>query len=577
MAKTNCTARMRFADVTAIDDETLSSTYNQNIGSFDMFKEEDCVSIPAWGTTEQNQFVLDGSVPVMPDTPDSVAFWSAGRSGSDCSFEDSPKITVTFSKNHSSAGVTLYFADDYPAELMVTWYGLGGEKIISKTFYPDSLLYFCKNQVENYAKVTFEFTKTRLPDRYVKLQYILYGLYLEWTGELIMSASVHEEVNVISDTLAINTSEVTVHDERYDFDIANPDGSWKSVQRDQPFWLTETKDGKEIQMGTYFVDTQSFSDNVASFSLVDSIGKMDRISFRDGQVYSGVKAGIIIESIFAAAGIDKYQIEDDVYNIPVYGHLAIQTCREALQMVCFAVGAVADDSRSDTVMVYKPTRYVRSEVGPDRKIQGQASIELDNYVSAVTIESAVYTLQKSAENLYDDDLAAGISTIDFSDPCDPTSIEISDGKLIEAKTNYVVVSMDSAGKCTITGKRYAKSTFKRSISDDISGGEVEQTQEYGLITLYSPEIISSRLSSLLSYLKLRKKLSMQYFVGTEQSGYWLNIVDTKNRTSTTLLESQDIDLTGGYIGKASCRGYAIVVSAPYFTGTELYAGGDFIL
>lgn len=577
MAKTSCNAKMRFSDVTAIADASVVTSSNQSIGSVIPFSKENNIIIPAWGTLEKNQFVLNGKRSILPDEPENVAFWSSEKSENDCSFIDLPTITVTFNKNHSSSGITLYFADDYPISLTVTWYSLGGEKIEKKDFSPNALIYFCKNQVENYGKIVIEFTETRLPNRYIKLQYILYGMYLEWSEDLLMSVTVHEEVDETSDILSINTAEVKIHDERYDFDIANMDGAWRSIQRNQPFILTETKNGKEIPMGTYYIDDHKFSENTATFSLIDTIGRMDRITFRDGEIYIDVKAGKIMESIFAAANVDNYNIDTELYDIPLSGHLETQTCREALKMVCFAIGALADDSRSDTIRIYKPTRYVVSEVGPSRKMQGQTKMELDEYVNGVSITSANYTLQSDSQNIYDDNLPAGTSVIDFTAPCQPSSVSITGGILEKIKTNYAIVKMSSEGKCTITGKSYTKKTFKNSVSETVKAGEAENIKEYGVVTLYNSAQIADKLVSLFSYLKLRKKLSMEYFVDTEQSGNWINVKDINGNISTTLVESQDIDLTGGFISKATCRGYNIVVTNMYYTGSELYSGGDFLL
>ena len=122
---------------------------------------------------------------------------------------------------------------------------------------------------------------------------------------------------------------------------------------------------------------------------LDTIADVFHPAVRDmrkhGEIYKARKAGIILESIFASAGITKYSIEEEVYNTLLDGYLEIQTCREALQMVCFACGALASDSRSDSVKVYKPDRYVKYTVGPDRKFNGNTSVSLDGYVSGVSI------------------------------------------------------------------------------------------------------------------------------------------------------------------------------------------------
>ena len=70
---------------------------------------------------------------------------------------------------------------------------------------------------------------------------------------------------------------------------------------------------------------------------------------------------------------------------------------------------------------------------------------------------------------------------------------------------------------------------------------------------------------------------MHYILDDEQVGNWCNIKDINQRVSTTLIESQTIDLTGGFLANAKCRGYSIVVSENYYTGTELYTGGDVLL
>ena len=295
-------------------------------------------------------------------------------------------------------------------------------------------------------------------------------------------------------------------------------------------------------------------------------------------MYSEEKAGDIMKEIFAAAGVDKYEIASELYDVLLTGHLEIQTCRDALKTVCFAIGALADDSRSDTVKVYKPTRYVSSQIGPNRKISGKTSLELDEYISGISIEFNTYTLGTEEQELYNDELPTGISTIELSSPCAPESIVVSGGTLKSAKTNYVEIQMDTAGVCVIKGKTYEKDSFSASLHQTIlEGGEKGNVKEYASVPIHSKAVLPEKLESLLSYYQLRKKLSMQFFVETEKVGNWVNIRDVKGNVATTTLLSQDIDLTSGYIATASCRGYSAVVTAHYYTGTELYAGGSEII
>ena len=70
---------------------------------------------------------------------------------------------------------------------------------------------------------------------------------------------------------------------------------------------------------------------------------------------------------------------------------------------------------------------------------------------------------------------------------------------------------------------------------------------------------------------------MKYILEDEQVGQWCNIKDVRGNVATTMLESQSLDLAGGFLSDASCRGYSTVVTDYCFTGTELYAEGNGII
>lgn len=576
MNRTYCIAEMKFTDVTALSDATVESSCNQSFGNTDIFKKE--TDQEDYGTFERNQFVLDGSKSILPEAPGDIAFWSSEMSKDDCSFEQNPKVQVVFKENHSSVGLTLYFADDYPTELKITWYTLAGTTLTEKTFYPDNLTYTCLNQVENYGKIVIEFIRTRNPRRYIKLQYILYGRYISWADDLIQTGKVYEEIDETSATLTINTAEIAIVDENNDFDIENEAGAWKSVQKTQEVNVTEYVNGKTAPMGTFFINEFSFSDNVASFKLIDAIGLMDQYIYYNGEIYVDKPAGQLLTDIFAAAKITKYHISEEVAEIKLTGYLGIQTCRAALQMVCFACGAITDDSRSDTISIYKPDRYAKYTVTAERKFFGGTEVTLDKYVSGVSIECSKYDLEADMSEIYKDTMLEGRTKIEFSEPYLASSIRVSAGTVVEVKTNYLVVDMPETGTCTITGRKYVSSKFSYQKNvEKLEAGESENQKKYGTCTLYNMELLPELADRLLKYHALRKKVDLEYLLDREQVGNWININSVTGKMATTLLESQTLDLSGGFIAAASCRGYSVTVTASIFAGTELYTGGDVLI
>lgn len=567
---------MKFIDVTALADAAVTTDDNQSIGSVGLFADQTKQS--DYGTFELNQFILDGSKSVLPENPNDIAFWSEALSKDGCTFETDPKITVTFQEQHTSAAITLYFEDEPPAELKITWYTIAGTKLITETFYPDSLIYVCNNQVQNYGKIEIEFVRTSFPQRYIKIQYILYGKYIVWDKDMIQTAKVQEDIDVTSASLSINEADISIVDMNDDFDAENENGAWNSVQKTQEVTLSEFKNGNMIPMGAFFINDFSFSKNIAKFKLVDVVGLLDKYTFYEGQIYNNVRAEVILNAIFATAGIKKYTIDEEVGNILLSGYLAIQTCRKALQQVCFACGAVADDSRSDTIKVYKPDRYVKSTVGTDRKFNGNTKVSLEKYISGVNIEMKNYALEEKTSDIYKKTLPTGDTKITFSSPYLPSSITASAGTLKEVKTNYLIINMPAAGQCHITGIKYANTTFSyEKRVDKIEAGETENIKKYSGCTIYNADILPDIAAYLLDYHALRKKVGMKYLVNLEQVGNWANINSIGGKTSTTLIESQTLDLTGGFIATATCRGYSVVVTENYFAGVELYTGGDVII
>lgn len=574
--RTYCRAEMKFIDVTALADASVTTDDNQSIGSVGLFADQTKQS--DYGTFELNQFILDGSKSVLPENPNDIAFWSEALSKDGCTFETNPKITITFKEQHTSAAITLYFEDEPPAELKITWYTIAGTKLITETFYPDSLIYVCNTQVQNYGKIEIEFVRTSFPQRYIKLQYILYGKYIVWDKDMIQTAKVQEDIDVTSASLSINEADISIVDINDDFDAENENGAWKSVQKTQEVTLSEFKNGNMIPMGAFFINDFSFSKNIAKFKLVDVVGLLDKYTFYEGQIYNNVRAEVILNAIFATAGIKKYTIDEEVGNILLSGYLAIQTCRKALQQVCFACGAVADDSRSDKIKVYKPDRYVKSTVGTDRKFNGNTKVSLEKYISGVNIEMKNYALEEKTSDIYKKTLPTGDTKITFSSPYLPSSITASVGTLKEVKTNYLIINMPDAGQCQITGIKYANTTFSyEKRVDKIEAGETENIKKYSGCTIYNADILPDIAAYLLDYHALRKKVGMKYLVDLEQVGNFANINSIGGKTSTTLIESQTLDLTGGFIATATCRGYSVVVTENYFAGTELYTGGDVLI
>lgn len=354
MPYTNCKAHMEFIDTTAVEEGAVSSQDNAGIGCLELFKQEG--QYPSYGVPDLNSFLLDGSREIL-NGDSSLPFISAGVSGNDCIFSDAQKLEVLFEAPHTSAGITLKFVDDYPTEVKITWYDLSGPKLIEKTFYPDQLSFFCRNQVDNYGKVTIEFIRSRLPGQRAKLAYVKYGVELDWSGDNLQSASVTEEVDITSAAILVNKAEISLFDESDDFELSNHNGIWKSIQKRQCISITEETEYADVSCGKFYIDSWKSEKNIISFSLIDMIGLLDKTKFYGGQIYSSCPAGAILFAIMNSAGVEDYTVAENVQGILLSGIFPyVPTGRQYSRLHLHAVPLQTAAGRGVSIYTYRTER-----------------------------------------------------------------------------------------------------------------------------------------------------------------------------------------------------------------------------
>lgn len=559
-----------FWDSTALADGQVVSSSAQRFSDPDLFKDN--IRQAIYGTMELNQFVLDGSRQIFPEEPEDVPYWSNEISDETGIYEKTPSLEIVFSKAHSSIGLTLYFGEDIPREVRITWYTLYGTKLQTDTFYPDSREYFCSKNVQNYEKIVIEFIRSTLPCRYARMNYIEYGQKWNLGKDSIKSASVYEEIDPTSATLSINTAQIEIVDPNGKFEMTNPEGLWRFLQKEQEISLVEYVNGIPMDCGTFYLNEWNCQQNVVNFSMVDPIGVMDKTKFYKGTIYDHARAGDIITDIMESCGIRKYSIEEEVYYTELTGWLAIQSHRAALQQVVFACGAVADCSRGSWVRIYKPDRYVSHTIDLNHKFQG-TKVTLDDYTSSVEVSYSHYILAVESKQISKSVLPAGSTTIEFEDPYFASSITASAGKITETATNYVVINMDKEAECIVSGKKYEaiENAYTASVTI-MEAGEKAKTKTYKGCTLMDAVKAKDTAERILDYYQLRQIVEMRYINEGEAVGNWCNVAQAAGGHSATGITGQTLDLTGGNIATATCRGYSKVLTVYDYTGNEIYAG-----
>lgn len=569
MIKTEFKVVYELKDTTAITDSTPSTMDNISFAVETLLKESR--AFPDYGTLERDYFLLDGTMPEVPDEPEEIPFWTSALSDDKGCFDKNPVLTILFTENHTSTGLTFHFVGDWPLQIQIRWYDLTGGMIALKSFYPDAADYYARCLVEDYARLEIEFQKTK-PFRYVKLFGLDYGAVVTWDKDDIKKATLVEETDPVSDTLKANKLTFWFVDRNNEFNLANSGGLHKALQKRQYMKPYELVNGQPVFLGRYFLTTPGNEKTTAKMEATDYIGLLDDTDFLEGRVYDGELAGNILAEIFAGTDI-PYEAEPEIAKTPLYGHLKIQSRRKALREVLFACGAVAETARRENVWIYRPDRESRSKVTRSRKFS--TATKQDSYISDVSIKFPVYTEgTEEKELLKAATYPAGKNTVQFSSPV--SALRISAGEIVAAKTNYLTFRLDNPGQVTIYGRQYSKQEITVTSSiEKLRAGEIRKAKKY-TGTLFNFEQANIISQSILDYYQLSLILNIRYLAEGERPGYWAEVENTLAGRGSYVagLESITTDLTGGYISTAKLRGYYKYVAGYYYAGTEIYAQED---
>ena len=554
-------------DTTASQDAKESSETNAVFGNIGLLKSRNCP--PDYATLEHNFFALDGSLHEMPDHPTDIPFFSSVQSGADGIFAKQPVIQIDFTENHTSVGLTFCFSETYPLEMEVTWYDLSGTYKSRQRFFPDKLDYFAQNQVEEYGRIEIRFIRA-LPWRNVKLNYIEYGTTYIWGPEVIKNAKLVNDTDPISNQIKTDKLTFDFVDPDDTFNIGNPNGLHKTLQKKQKMLPYEIVGGVEMPLGVFFMDSNSTTKNVSKISAIDYKGMLANVDFKDGRIYAGEPAGSVIDEIMRAAGIVDYTVDNEVANMPLYGTLKIQSCQKALREVLFACAAISNTSRKSGIEIRKANRRTSVTIPRSRKFS--TSLKTDPYVSDVNVKYKTWVLDETESEITKGTYGPGVHTIQLTNPA--ANMSASAGRIVKQMPYYVVLEIaeDTRTEVTIVGRKYVGEELAvLSSIEYIKSGEVRSTKTF-TGTLLNYESAQRVADNILDYYQLQQIIQTRHLAAEEKAGDWAEVENTLQAHGNFVawIESISIDLVGGFIGTAKYRGYYKLTTEEYYSG-ELYA------
>ncbi|MEG1391062.1 MAG: hypothetical protein RSD07_11900 [Angelakisella sp.] len=559
-------------DVTAKKDSRPTSPQAASFVTMNDLKQEG-VLVTKFATLEPSFFSLDGSFAPFPDTPAGMfwGLWSNVQSREDGAFAIPPVLTIDFSTEHTSMGFTLKFYEptgDYCNHLEIKWYDRQGYVIAQRKFTPNSALAIIDHKVENYKKVEIAFLSTAKPCRYLKLSEIRYGAEMILDGSKVSNASILEEVDLLSSSVSINTLDFTMQSGTAEFSPLNPSGLFSVLQQRQKLDVTAQIDSDELPMGGFYLESwESDGKNNVKMSAVDAIGLMDKTRY-DGGIYEGVTAAALVEQIMSSAGV-SYTLEPSLAGVTISGCLPICTHRRALQQVAFALDAVVDCSRGDAVKIYPKPERPTALVSYERKFDGQA-LKLKPFITGVDVVAHRYLKTAEERELFKDTLAPGSYRIEFGAPM--YGLVVTGASITHAGVNYATVRVEATGEVLLVGKEYTDS--RQTVSRRLASAPPNVPPNILKVedaTLVSASNAGAVADAVLEYHQLRYQNDFKLRLGSERVSDMLLVRSLRGENLRGMVETMDIDLTGGCIASVKMVGMRVDTLSQHYAG-ELRAG-----
>lgn len=390
--KTKTAISFGLIDVTAKPDAEFTIEDKLFFIDLEQLKRDE-LEIRKYATLEKDYFRLDGTFELFPDEPTENDFglWSTSMSDEEGDFANPVLLVIDFTVPHSSLGLTFTFHEstgNYCNDMNIKWYDSSNNLLSDKNFNPDNTIYFADNEIEDYKKIVITFNSTNKPYRYLKLSQLDFGQIKLFDSRDLVSTKVLEEIDPISSELRINTLNFTLYSKDAEFSVLNPQGIFKRLQQKQPLKVYEYLDGLRKYMGTYYLDEWENEDEYnINMTGIDLVGVIDGTDF-DGGVYENETADTIVSEIMTSADAE-YELDSSLAGKVLSGIISVCTHREALQQVAFAIGGIADCSRSDKIRIYPFPDILSGNIYKDRKFQGH-KLKLKPLVTGVEVTAHNY-------------------------------------------------------------------------------------------------------------------------------------------------------------------------------------------
>lgn len=277
------------------------------------------------------------------------------------------------------------------------------------------------------------------------------------------------------------------------------------------------------------------------FTATSVIGLLDE-SRHYGGVYSGETSGDIIASILNGVA---YTIADKLTGVKMYGWLPVDSRRNNLCQVLFALGASVRKNDDGSLNITLLSNDVTSTITEDRIFDG-GSVTHITPATRVDVTEHQYIPNEESITLYAGTVETG-EIIIFKEPMH--SLSAYGATILESGANYAKLS---AGTVTLTGKKYTHTTKLVSVASvtEERAENVFSVEDATLVSLPNSLNVAERV---LKYYETVEEISSEIVLADERPGDMVAAVHPFGGSATGGLKDLDITLGSFLRANATVR------------------------
>lgn len=276
-------------------------------------------------------------------------------------FEESFRVKFVFGCGKSDIkGLTIKFGRNYPTKFTIVT-----DNATSFEYENTEELFKSDDVFENTESIELVITEMNVPNTRVRIDYIIFGLGLEYDDEWISEASSNTTLSAINEDLPESEFKVTLCNDNQLFNVDNPSSDINFLESGQKVnvmmgYMLDDGNIEWIKMHSLYVSEWSADDSSATITAVDILKYLDEKYYKGIYYKDGISLYDLAVLVLTDAGLneDEYYIDSYMKKVYVHNPLPNVTHKEALQIIANAGRCIMDYDRNGKIRIrvaFKPT------------------------------------------------------------------------------------------------------------------------------------------------------------------------------------------------------------------------------